>query len=320
MDVSVIVNAYNCEQWIIRCLNSIRNQSLCDFECIIIDDCSQDNTYLICEKIREQDSRIQLYRNEENIGCSLTRKKGYDIAIGEYVLFVDCDDWLEPTLLEELVFEAKKKNSDLVFCDYYEEDGITQRNMVQNINSKTKNTIIKSIISYDPYLVSSLWNKLIRKDLLDKIEFPNIRYGEDMNISLQLFYFSQKYTYVSKALYHYWVNNSSSMCNEESMEFNRRICMYDICKMNVAFLQQHFSNIEQFDPQLSIRIIKTAIRVFEEKELRKLRNVATLYPPAFRYLFRQEINKSNIIKICLYFYLKLYQIKKRRRIWERLRY
>ena len=294
MDVSVIINTYNNEKWIERCLQSVINQSYVDIECIVVDDCSTDNTFDICNRIKRQYPRLQLFNNNCNMGCSLTRKEGYAHSTGDYVVFIDGDDWLEKDFVLKMVSQAKKNNADLVYCDYYEEDGVESKIMVQNINNKTNSQIIAAMVSYDPYLVSSLWNKLIRRDLLSNIVFPPERYGEDMYISLQLAYYSKSYLYIPKALYHYWVNNSDSISNDKNKETERRLAMYDICTKNLLFLKCHFQSNIQFEPWLSIRINKTAIRIFEYSELRKIRDVTTLYPPAIKYIFRKEI-KINIL-------------------------
>ena len=306
MEISVIINTFNNDKWIERCLQSVINQSYADFECIIVDDCSLDNTFELCNSIRQQDSRIQLFRNNNNIGCSLTRKVGYTHSSGDYILFIDGDDWLEDDFIMKMISQAKKDNVDLVYCDYYEEDGLQAKIMSQNINAKNNNQIIAAMASYDSYLVSSLWNKLIRRDLVSQIVFPPERYGEDMYVSLQLAYYSKKHSYIPEALYHYWVNNKDSICNDRNKETERRLAMYDICTKILVFLKTHFQTNIQFEPYLSIRMNKTAIRIFEYSELRRRRNAYSLYPPAIKYIFRKEININILIRLKYILYFTKY--------------
>lgn len=303
MKVSVVVNVFNNEKTIERCLNSIVVQSFVNFECIIVDDCSSDHTCAVCEHYVKGDSRFILIRNTRNLGCSLTRKQGLEHSRGKYLIFVDADDWLEYDFLEKLLDLADADNADLVYCDYYEEDDGESKNMQQNVDQKTKTQIIAAMASYDPMLVSSLWNKLIRRDLVDKVVFPDVRYGEDMFISLQLAFYSQKSSYLPIPLYHYWVNNDLSMCNNKKNESVRRLAMYDICEIILSFLGVYYSDKTVFEPMLSIRMNKTSLRIFEDRDLRRKRNAFSLYPPAIKYLFRKEVHFSLTTKL---FYLSAY--------------
>lgn len=300
MEVSIIINTFNNESTIKRCLKSVVGQSLTDFECIVIDDCSFDQTRAICDGFIVIDKRIRVVHNQTNMGCSLTRKIGLEYSRGKYVVFIDGDDWMEFDYLEKMLEKAKKEDADLVYCDYYEEDGKTERYMPQNIDKKTKTQIIAAMASYDPFLISSLWNKLIRRDLVLKVVFPEERYGEDMYISLQLAYYSTKSSCLSDPLYHYWVNNSNSICNNKAKEAERRLAMYDICKKILVFLDIHYTDNTVFEPFLSIRMNKTSLRIFSDPVLRKKRDAFVLYPPAIKYLFRKEVQCDFVTKIKYY--------------------
>lgn len=308
MEISVIVNSFNNEKTIGRCLHSVVAQTFSDFECIVIDDCSLDHTYAVCESFVKNDNRIVLVRNENNIGCSLTRKRGFEHSQGKHVVFIDGDDWLESDFLERLVGLANAENADLVYCDYFEEDGLITKTMQQNVDSKTKTQIIAAMASYDPMLVSSLWNKLIKRELVNKAEFPDVKYGEDMYISLQLAYYSKKSVYVPLPLYHYWVNNIESMCNNKEKESERRLAMYDVCEKILSFLSTHYLSNNLFEPMLSIRMNKTSLRIFEDKDLRSKRDAFSLYPPAIKHLFRKEVQFDLSKKLVFLFANIVYRI------------
>lgn len=297
MKISVIVNTYNSETALKRCLNSVVKQSYSDFECLVVDDCSSDQSRKTIQEYQKIDGRISFYRNKTNLGCSLSRKVGLEKSSGEYVVFIDGDDWLESDFLEKMLRKATTENADLVICDYYEENGLTSKYMPQHIDKVTKNQLIAAMASYNPLLVSSLWNKLIKRDLIYKVVIPEERYGEDMYISLQLVYYSTKTAYQPYPLYHYWVNNNVSICNNPEWEAKRRLAMYDICKKILTFLAQHFPSNDLFEPYLSIRMNKTALRIFEDSSLRKKRDAFALYPPAIRYIFRKEIPYSIFKKV-----------------------
>lgn len=101
--ISVIVPIYNSERWIHGCVNSIQCQSYSDIEIILVDDCSTDKSFSICELLEKEDDRIKLYKNPYNQGANLTRSNGVSIASGEYIMFVDSDDQLPPTCIEDLL-------------------------------------------------------------------------------------------------------------------------------------------------------------------------------------------------------------------------
>ena len=297
MKVSIIINTFNNESTIDKCLTNVVDQSYPDFECIIIDDNSSDKTGVIIEKYRNKDNRLTFLTNETNLGCSLTRRKGFEHSKGEYVVFIDGDDWMELDYLDMMIKKASMENADLVYCDYYEEDGKTVKYMPQDIDKKTRNQIIAAMASYDPLLVSSLWNKLIRCDLLQKVEFPEERYGEDMYISLQLAFYSNNSAYVAAPLYHYWKNNSGSLCNNVTNERERRLAMFDICRKILYFIDTHYINKVMLEPFFSIRMNKTSLRIFEDPVLKYERNPFVLYPSAIKFLFRKGVNFSIWLKV-----------------------
>ncbi len=303
MIISVILNTFNNSNTILRCLNSVINQTFKSFECVVVDDCSTDDTVKKVVQVIEKDSRFSLFKNNKNWGCSLSRKAGFHRSTGDYLLFIDGDDWLENDCLTRLFNKAKTESADIVFCDYYEEREEESKLMPQNIDLKNKNQIVAAMASYDPYLVSSLWNKLIRRDVIAKVDFPQERYGEDMYISLQLVYYSYKYAYVNYPLYHYWVDNIVSLSNNKRKDQMRRLAMYDICQKILRFLSTYYPTNEPFEPLLSIRVCKTALRIFEDSDLRSRRDALMLYPPAFRYLFRREVNVCLKTKIQFLLYL-----------------
>ena len=113
--VSVIVPIYNAEQYLEKCLDSIVNQTLKDIEIILIDDGSTDSSAEIC-KTYLTDSRVSYY-HKENAGAVMARRDGISFAKGEYIGFVDSDDWVETSMYETMYMEAKKNNADIVFCN-----------------------------------------------------------------------------------------------------------------------------------------------------------------------------------------------------------
>ena len=116
--VSVIVPIYKAEKYINRCIDSILAQTFTDWELLLIDDGSPDRSGEICDEYAENDPRIRVF-HKANGGVSSARQMGQEEAVGEYTIHVDPDDWVEPTMLEELYAKAEADDADMVICDFF---------------------------------------------------------------------------------------------------------------------------------------------------------------------------------------------------------
>ena len=112
--ISVVIPVYNVEPFIKQCLDSLINQTLKEIEIILVDDCSTDSSGEICDEYAAKDNRVVVIHNKKNIRQGLSRNKGIEIAKGEYIGFVDPDDWVDLDFFEKLYNTAKKNNSDIV--------------------------------------------------------------------------------------------------------------------------------------------------------------------------------------------------------------
>ena len=206
--VSVIVCLYNAQGTISRCLDSILSQTLKDFELIIVDDGSIDGSELLVDKYAEADSRI-IVIHQPNQGIAAARQKGIDKAGGQYSLYVDADDWIEPDMLKSLTDCAASTGSDIVFCDFMEENeaGVFRRRQ-QPCGSDSSQVLQQMLVQ----LHGSLWNKLIRRDIytLSGTRFvKGLNFCEDEYIVIRLLSFGCKVGYVAQALYHYDKNSNA---------------------------------------------------------------------------------------------------------------
>ena len=141
MKVSIIIAAYNIEDYINRCLNSIVNQSFKDIEIIVVNDGSTDNTINIINNFAKNDVRIKVI-DKKNGGLIEARKSGLARASGEYILFLDGDDWLHIEAIEKLYKEAKKDNFDIVLYNFYlayDNGKLEEKNSFEEVVKKEKN-------------------------------------------------------------------------------------------------------------------------------------------------------------------------------------
>ena len=170
--VSVIVPVYNAEKYLKRCVESI----LSHFELILVNDGSPDESGRLCDDYQKLDNRICVI-HQENQGVSVARQAGLDIASGEYVIYADPDDWIEHTMLKELIEKAESEDADVVICDmiceHLVDDKVESRLFVQEPKDYDAQSIMSQLLLGELY--GSTANKLYRNKILKRfnITFPN---------------------------------------------------------------------------------------------------------------------------------------------------
>lgn len=180
--ISIIVPVYNVEKVFPRCLESVKNQTFIDFECILVDDASPDNSPAICDEYAQKDKRFIVIHKPQNEGLPKARKSGLDIAKGEFVVHLDSDDWLELNALEVLYKKQQETNADIIvgqFKNIYKDS--------ESINRKVDNQFGDHVIEL--FLVSStrrIWGKLYRRSLFDNYIVPSASMAEDLFTNVQI--------------------------------------------------------------------------------------------------------------------------------------
>lgn len=211
--VSVIIPVYNTEKYIEKCLKSVIKQTLRDIEIIVVNDGSIDRSSEILKKYKEYNN-IKII-NKKNEGQGIARNEAIKIANGEYLAFVDSDDYIERDMFEEMYSKATKYNLDIVICNYrYVFDN---SNEVLSSNVKLNdNEIIDSRECIKRFLIENTiegfsWNKLFKKDLFVKnnIEYPHIKY-EDIPTIVNIIKCSQKIGFINKEFYNYLIRKGST--------------------------------------------------------------------------------------------------------------
>ena len=212
--VSVIVPIYNVERFVKRCLDSLVNQSLQEIQIILVNDGSTDESGEIAKEYASKHSNKIIYLEKENGGLSDARNFGMRYAEGEYIAFLDSDDYVENTMYEEMYNKALQENSDYVECDFLWEypDKIKVDKRTPYSNKKEMLTNVRVVA----------WNKLIKREILEKnnISFPKgLRY-EDIEFTYKLIPYLNKVSYVDKEFVHYVQRNNSiaNVQNERTAE------------------------------------------------------------------------------------------------------
>ena len=168
--ISAIVPVYNVEKYLYRCVDSILKQTYENFELILIDDGSPDNCSQMCDELSEKDSRIKVI-HQENQGLSAARNSGIKIAKGNYLTFIDSDDWISNTMFEDLINLIKEKNADISICNFIVTDGnaIYKKNTKAEEKLYSKDEFMKIILRVNSNrCIHYAWGKLYKKYVIEK--------------------------------------------------------------------------------------------------------------------------------------------------------
>lgn len=210
--ISIIMPAYQVEKTIQKAVESLQNQTLSEWELIIVNDCSTDGTKMLCERLCQIDARIKLINLDTNMGLAYARNCGIQQAVGRYITFVDSDDWIEPDTLSASWASVLKYDADIAVWGMIQDLQIEQNQPIYTsvtITYKdklfdTQNTVLKSIALLDyakifPYTC----NKLYKRELLGDIRFSNVLLVEDFLFNLRAFEKASRVVSIKKAYYHY---------------------------------------------------------------------------------------------------------------------
>ncbi len=246
--VSIIIPVYNTEQYLKKCLESVRNQTLHDIEIICVDDGSTDSSPEILDRYAQIDSRIKVI-HKENCGLVSARKTGIEAALGTYAGYVDSDDWIEPDMYEKLYDMARKYQGDLVTCGYYLEGNYTTTHLDmveegfyhENRIEYLRDNMIYHMALRETGLRGGLWCKLFSANLLKKVQkqIPNqISIAED-KLCLLSYMLECSSTYVLKKPLYHWVIRSTSMSHESKGQYNDYLVKIDSVYNYLASLYSH---------------------------------------------------------------------------------
>lgn len=208
--VSIIIPAYNVGKYIQRCIESASNQTLQDIEIIVVIDGATDNTLEVATSCAKKDLRIIII-DKNNGGVSSARNTGLDVAQGEFVQYLDGDDWLELTASEELYTYAIKNNLDIVVSNFYKDDDNGNLSIFVDLPF---NDILAGkeclTLLFKNTIQPCVWNKLIKKSLYRKIYFPTyLSIGEDLATTSKLLYKAKRVGKLEKPFLHYIFNPKS---------------------------------------------------------------------------------------------------------------
>ena len=222
--ISVIIPVYKVEKYLSRCVNSIINQTYKDLEIILVDDGSPDNCGKICDDFSKLDSRIKVV-HKENGGLSSARNSGLLVAKGEYIAYVDSDDYVDTTMYEKMMACSEKFNADIVQCGYsivYENDNqsILQRKdiLLNDIAIESKSNILEAFFEIGK-IDHVVWNKLYKRKVVETVRMVEGRWHEDTMATFDILLNAQSIVTIAEPLYMY-IQRADSIMGKPFCEKN----------------------------------------------------------------------------------------------------
>lgn len=228
--VSVIMPAYNASPFIKEAIASVQAQTISNWELLIIDDCSADDTCRIVEKIAQNDSRVRLLVNEKNMGAAQSRNRGMDIFQGRFVALLDSDDYWHPQMLEKMLERAQESGADIIYCSYelVDEKGVKVCNdFLVPETTNFRQSIVRSVITCSTVLVT--------EELARNNRFPTNMYHEDIAMWFQLLRDGAVACGVTEVLAAYRQRSDSKTANKIKSAYRRWKIYRDHLNMSFGY-------------------------------------------------------------------------------------
>ena len=236
--ISVIIPIYNVEKYLDRCVDSIINQTYKNLEIILVDDGSPDNCPKMCDDYAKKDSRIRVV-HKENGGLSDARNAGMEVATGEYVSFIDSDDYISLDFYETLFQTMIDNDSDIVECSvvkFYENEKFDEYSDDLKVTNYETVDALDGLISENPFK-QHVWNKLYKSSVALDIPYAVGKLNEDEFWTYQVFGKAKKVTRINKTMYYYFQRNGSIMGNSYNI---RRLDALEGKVNRQAYIEKNF--------------------------------------------------------------------------------
>ena len=246
--VSIIIPVYQVEKYLEKCIASVVNQTYQNLEIILIDDGSPDNCPAICDVWKARDQRITVI-HQQNGGLSVARNEGLKIATGEFIGFVDSDDWIEPEMYELLLTALLEADADIAVCNCQVEN---ERGVVAQINSRdperkiySSEEALKRLLKVQGFIYNYVWNKLYRKTVISNIMFPEGKLYEDGPWTAQVIGNSRTVVCIDCSLYHY-LFNLKSLSHNDRQKLRRLQDEHEMIEQRIEYIHENYPHLEKF--------------------------------------------------------------------------
>lgn len=241
MKISVIVPIYKVENYLYRCIDSLLEQTFSDFELILVDDGSPDDCPKICDEYEKKDNRVKVL-HKENGGLSDARNAGLNIATGEYVAFVDSDDWVASDYLEVLFRTITREKADICECEVVRTNGRNEIPKYSEIINVYSQQDALELLIQEKVFHQYVWNKLYRRSVLAGISFPKGKINEDEFWTYQVFGKADLVVSINQPLYYYYQRDDSIMGREYDI---KRLHAIEAKKLRQRYIELFFPKLER---------------------------------------------------------------------------
>ena len=289
MTISIITPLYKAENFIERCADSLFGQTFTDIEYIFVDDCSPDSTVKRLRQVLDsyptRKPRTKIISHERNRGVAAARNTGLDAATGDYVYYVDADDYIEPDAIEAMVARSDKGMTDIVACGWYLTFSRNERQMPMPSYADAE-TALRGMLSGQ--LRWNLWLYMIRRDIYLRhgirfIEGENI--GEDMLVLLKLFSRVRSIAFVDRPLYHYVKQNDNSITRLSPADQMNRL-MHNLMA-SIEYLSSNFG--DRYEKELNFFKLNAKMPLLITDDRDSYRAWSASFPEANRYIMQNRM-------------------------------
>ena len=231
--ISIVVPVYNAEKYLEKCIDSILAQTYPNWELVLVDNGSTDESMEICRAYANRDVRITAFHQYRNQGVSVARNLGMERCSGEFITFIDADDWVKKDYLEKLIKLQKRQNADMVICEYdrvYDEDRVKEpENSQKNGKYSIRTYNVRQYLKY--YLLEGnphCWGVLYKNSILDQLKFMSgLTIGEDLLFVLEAALRAEKIAVTDYAGYQYYINVSGAMLKKFTPSYMDQIICWE---------------------------------------------------------------------------------------------
>lgn len=277
--ISIIIPVYKVEKYLEKCIQSVINQTYENLQIILVDDGSPDNCGKICDEYAQKDHRIEVI-HKSNGGLSDARNKGLEIAKGEYIGFIDSDDYIESDMYEVLYNLLKQYNADVSICNFYtvSQGKIAIKNAENGIKEYNRIEILKEVL-LDNNIQSYAWNKLYKKELFDEIKYPVGKKYEDIGTTFYLLEKCNKVVVTEKPEY-YYINRQDSIVNNVT---ETTITDYiELIMQRYDYIEENIKELSSYNKDYLKKILKTA-----EQDIKNLNEVGDYTKRKYEELYNK---------------------------------
>lgn len=252
--ISVIVPVYKVEAYLPKCIESIIGQTYENLEIILVDDGSPDGCGAICDEYAAKDDRITVI-HQQNAGVSAARNAGLDAATGDYIGFVDSDDWIEPDMYEYLMQAVLTNHADIASCAF-SRDRDSNALVCEQIDAVVTGTEAISMLIREKRIIEVLWNKLYRAELWKELRFPVGKRYEDAAVFHVFLDRAPKIIFLPQVKYHYVIRGEGFM---QTASFREALMRWLVLAERREYLQTRYP---QLQPYLDAGVMGTAMGIW----------------------------------------------------------